>query len=145
MSCFPVRAFMAFIDLFLKRLLTHDGASGVEEVEQRALGDVCPEALGESFGDVFLDRIIEDVLGLDELAGDGIDGAEIIGQAQLHALRTRPDQARERFRGFPQAVSPALAHGADELFVDLPEKRLGVLFLLGVPGRIRIEESALVQ
>ena len=46
------------------------------------------EALGKAFGNIVLDRVIEHLLGLDDVAGYGINAAKFIGQTASLAVLT---------------------------------------------------------
>src|SRR3990172_9648223 len=77
---------------------------------QQPCGDAGTEASREFLGDVFLLRVIDDVLGLDDLARHVVEAAERIGQSQLDAAAAAPDQTPKNLPRLFEALAPALAH-----------------------------------
>src|SRR5204863_7447139 len=72
------------------------GSSNVELALRQHLGERArhrrAETLGETFGEILLLRVVEDVLGLDHLAGDEIDAPKAVRKPQFDAPRARPQQ-----------------------------------------------------
>src|SRR5437773_17674 len=113
-----------------------DRDSRIRALEKRSRSERETEIFIETpyRNDALLLRVVDDVLGLDHLAGDRVEAAEAVGQAELDAPFPAPDQAAEHVGGFLQPLPPPLAHHADELPVDLLHQLLGVLPVLLVEG-----------
>src|SRR6185295_17327439 len=98
------------------------------------------EAAREAFGEVLVGRKVYDVLGLDDLTGDVVYAAQRIGQAELDAPLSGPEQSTEQLRRFLQALAASLLDHVDELPVDVRQELLGVVPLLWVHRRERIQK-----
>src|SRR6188768_2147109 len=107
----------------------------------RALADRRAKALREAFGHILVRRVVDDLLGLDDFAGDVVQVADLVDQALSQCLFTIPEQTREGLRGLLQARAAPLFHDLDELLMDLVDHRLGEGGLLLVLRRERVEHA----
>src|SRR3990167_2192930 len=80
--------------------------------------------LGQALRDVFATRVIDDFLGLDDVARDVIQIAQLVGQAEFHRLLAAPEKAAEHFGRFLQALTAAGFDHRDELLVNLVQHDL---------------------
>src|SRR5204863_7775124 len=79
------------------------------ELRER-VGDRRAEALRHLLGEALIYRVVDDLLGLDEIARHRVQGAEAVGKAELDALLAGPGEAAEPVGGFLQALGARLAH-----------------------------------
>ncbi|ABA47770.1 hypothetical protein BURPS1710b_2914 [Burkholderia pseudomallei 1710b] len=108
---------------------------------QRGLAERRAEAARDAIGQAFLDRVVDEVGRLQHVARDSIGRPVIVGEAELDALRARPEKPGENVRRFVQARAAAVLHRLDELRVDLVEHFLRVRIHLRRLRRERIEEA----
>src|SRR5262249_5342231 len=108
--------------------------------EPERLGHARAEPFRDALGDVLLLRVIDDLLGLDDLASDVVDAPQAVREAELDRFRARPDQAAEQVRRFLQPLATALADDVDELLVDLAEQLLRLGHLPRLERRERVEK-----
>src|SRR5262245_13292025 len=69
------------------------------------------EAAREFLRQVFLLRVVDDVLGLDHFPRHVVEPAQAVGETELNALRAAPDQAREHVRRLLEPLAAAFLHG----------------------------------
>src|SRR4051812_13584103 len=79
------------------------------------VGDRRAEALRHLLGEALLYRVVDDLLGLDDIARHRVQGAEAVGEPELDALLAGPEEAAEHVGCFLQALAASLAHHVDEL------------------------------
>ena len=65
-----------------------------------ALADTGAEALGQARGHVLVLGVVDDVLGLDDIARDLVQAAETVGQPERDRLLAAPGQAAEELGRF---------------------------------------------